>query len=491
MPQPPQHSPEVDSSTAPKITGTGITGTIDKPFNAMPCSEDAEKAVLACIALAPERCFALVFRHINQMKRQLGTAQGETLPDPPAGSPKLTKAKSKTVDACTKESFGFFYKTQHAVLYSALSNTYHRHNSCDLILVTQHLNDHDLIDQAGGPAAVSDLIDDQATTTVLHHYLSICTEKFMQRRALAFATDLRALALTPTTSETGDAFLRGIIAGRRNLAAIETIAINRGNLQTIALNTADTDPENVLNPLPELLADLNATPPHDPIFITGYTIPETLAHLSENQTVTDEDGEETTTTGRTLFSLTEINKHIADPRLHEILRGRWIVTLTIRDEANTEWNDLDAIHAFLKEQLDTARRLGLVHLLQSDLPTATTTSLRILSEQPAAELPEDLIWESGLIFYGANGGVNVREEILARRIVLQKQLMFCAGDFWIWTERGVWRKCDNSLLYLKKWLRAALCKTEGGLELITENRIKSVADGIKSHRFIEPEALNR
>jgi len=470
----------------------GIT-PITPSGNSLPVSAEAERAILSCIALEPERCFPLVSRHINQLKRLLGIAKGEGITPPPANQPKPSAKKLKTVSDCTKESAGFFYKTQHAILYSALNNTYTRHHSCDLILVTQHLNDHDLLAQAGGPAAPVELLDDVSSTTVLHHYLAICTEKFMQRRALEFATELRATALTPPTTagDTNDQFLRGIIAARQSLSAIETIAINRGNLQQLALNTDDTDPENTLNPLPELLTDLNAVPPHDPIYITGYIIPESLAHLAENTTTENEDGETETQSGRILFSLSEINTHTTDPRLAEILRNRWIVTLINRDEANTEWIDLTPLHTFLKDQLDNARRLSILHLITADQTSATAETLRTAAEQDNAKLPDDILWESGLVFYGANGGLNLREDILARRIVLQKQILYCGGEFWIWTAHGVWKKLTNSHLYLQEWMRQALRKTEDGLELITKNRIASVASLIQSTHFLEPEQLNR
>jgi hypothetical protein len=459
-------------------TSRGQSGTDSADslfFSQIPVAPESEKALLSCILLEPLRCLPIIHRHIGEMKRLVGLAgiEPKIIKDRKTGEDKPKDHKP----ADYKNSCGFFYKADHTLLYEAVHHVFETAGTVDIVILSQHLADTNSLEKVGGAGAVADLLDELPSTSMLHHYLGIVTEKFLQRRAIELSTELRTAALTP--GETPDQFTRRIIQFRQTLTNLESASLLRNRTHQIANHTEDTDPANTLNPLPDLLCEINAVPIHQPVYIT-----------SANFGGKPEDH---------FFSVKEISKHTADPRLTEILKDRWIVGILIRDTENTRWEDQTAIENFIKTHLDHIARAGVIKNCGGGLPTGrgqsgtdSADSQFFLGLAETADIPEDILWtENALIFQGANGGRNLREDILARRIVLWKQLLFCGGEFWQWLPAGYWKKLTNSKLYIEKWMRQALRKTEGGLELITTNRINSVKNLIQSTRFIEPEQLNR
>lgn len=81
-----------------------------------------------------------------------------------------------------------FYSPAHGVIYRVLSEMWNASHQIDVITLTNRLRDLNLLDSAGGPGAVTELVGYVPTAANAPHYLEIVREKYLLRRMIAACT---------------------------------------------------------------------------------------------------------------------------------------------------------------------------------------------------------------------------------------------------------------------------------------------------------------
>lgn len=98
-------------------------------------------------------------------------------------------------DACLSKVAGMidgldFYREAHRKIYHAMLNLHRQRQPIDLVTMVQRLKDDDSLEEVGGAAYLSTLIDYVPTAANVHHYCRIVKEKSVARQVAAFAADL-------------------------------------------------------------------------------------------------------------------------------------------------------------------------------------------------------------------------------------------------------------------------------------------------------------
>jgi len=155
---------------------------------------------------------------------------------------------------------------------------------------------------------------------------------------------------------------------------------------------------------------------------------------------------------------------------------------------------------------DVAERVGLLELttLWKDAPYGSDVSdwlnedidgldydgkgVKLADAVRAARLPKGLVYD-GVVSQGSRGGLSVNEDMLARRLVNDEQLLFSAASFWAYDGKGVWQR-EPTTLRIEGVIRDALAAAGGG-ELITKPRVSSILGLAKSVRHCAIEDMNR
>jgi len=83
-----------------------------------------------------------------------------------------------------------FYLEAHRVIYQTLQDLADRGQPLDAITLAEGLHKQALLDRAGGPAYIGDLIDYVGTTVGVKHYAQIVREKALVRRMIRAATEI-------------------------------------------------------------------------------------------------------------------------------------------------------------------------------------------------------------------------------------------------------------------------------------------------------------
>jgi replicative DNA helicase len=78
-----------------------------------------------------------------------------------------------------------FYDSRHVVAMQAVSALARRGKPCDIVSVRRYLEDHELLDRAGGTLYLSQLMDAFVTTASLEHYLEIVKGKSVLRQLIS------------------------------------------------------------------------------------------------------------------------------------------------------------------------------------------------------------------------------------------------------------------------------------------------------------------
>lgn len=113
-----------------------------------PHSEEAERGVLGCCLLDPNRCIA------------------------------------DCIEKLKDDGKSAFYDLRHQTIYETLVEMVDSLQSVDLITVQQNLKDRQLLDQIGGIAYLSQLQDAVPSAANLSYYLGIIREKYLLRKLI-------------------------------------------------------------------------------------------------------------------------------------------------------------------------------------------------------------------------------------------------------------------------------------------------------------------
>lgn len=126
----------------------------------MPCSNDAERAVLSCALQWPDCIGKILAQH-----------GGERL----------------------------FYIPANRVTWNALEKLHRERGEIDLITLTDELRRQGMLDQAGGPAHVAGLLDAVPSTQLLPQYLRSVSEDARRREIIMTCTQVATDAYNPSS----------------------------------------------------------------------------------------------------------------------------------------------------------------------------------------------------------------------------------------------------------------------------------------------------
>ncbi|MCZ6782629.1 MAG: replicative DNA helicase [Proteobacteria bacterium] len=93
-----------------------------------------------------------------------------------------------------------FYHPAHQVLYQAILALDHDNRPVDLITLSEHLTSHKLLDRVGGPIALAEIADFEATAANVVHYAGIVRDKSVKRSLIQVATEIVAMGYEETAS---------------------------------------------------------------------------------------------------------------------------------------------------------------------------------------------------------------------------------------------------------------------------------------------------
>jgi len=86
------------------------------------------------------------------------------------------------IDALSTKSF---YFPGHRHIFSAAENLFSKQSPVDVITVTDELASEELLEQAGGPVYLSELVDTVPTTANYEHYVKIVRSKWLMRELIS------------------------------------------------------------------------------------------------------------------------------------------------------------------------------------------------------------------------------------------------------------------------------------------------------------------
>jgi len=83
-----------------------------------------------------------------------------------------------------------FYRGTHRRIFGAMLELYNKNEPSDLITLTDNLSQKKFLDDVGGPAYLSSLVDNIPTAANVLHYARIVREKSILRKTIAAATEI-------------------------------------------------------------------------------------------------------------------------------------------------------------------------------------------------------------------------------------------------------------------------------------------------------------
>lgn len=104
--------------------------------------------------------------------------------------------------------------------------------------------------------------------------------------------------------------------------------------------------------------------------------------------------------------------------------------------------------------------------------------------------PVGVEWYKESVYPGSRGGMNVREDLIARHLVAKEGLIYCGDHFWQYDPtEGRWGK-KREKTWVKRSVRRVLGSQWRGDEIITDSRVNSICALARSERVKFPEQLN-
>jgi replicative DNA helicase len=98
---------------------------------------------------------------------------------------------------------GFFYDPRHLTVFEAILDLWDARQPVDIITLTQKLRDKGLLEAAGGPAYISNLINCVPTAANLDYYLEITRDKYCLRRLIQVCTEVVTRSFEAQDNVTG------------------------------------------------------------------------------------------------------------------------------------------------------------------------------------------------------------------------------------------------------------------------------------------------
>ena len=95
-----------------------------------------------------------------------------------------------------------FYHPGHQVLYQAALTLDQDNRPVDLITLSEHLTSHKLLDRVGGPVALAEIADFEATAANVVHYAGIVRDKAVKRHLIQVATEIVGMGYEETSDAT-------------------------------------------------------------------------------------------------------------------------------------------------------------------------------------------------------------------------------------------------------------------------------------------------
>lgn len=89
-----------------------------------------------------------------------------------------------------------FYKNEHQIIFDTVKDLHSRKRKIDLLTVTQALKDRDLLNEVGGPMAVTQLTRRIVSAAHIQAHARIIAEKYYKRNTIQKATELIKLAFS-------------------------------------------------------------------------------------------------------------------------------------------------------------------------------------------------------------------------------------------------------------------------------------------------------
>ncbi len=90
-----------------------------------------------------------------------------------------------------------FYRTEHRILFRAISSLVKRDQPFDVVTLLDALKSHNELDDAGGEAYLFELANNTPSVANVSAYADIVREKSVQRQLIAVATEIADSAYNP------------------------------------------------------------------------------------------------------------------------------------------------------------------------------------------------------------------------------------------------------------------------------------------------------
>lgn len=97
-----------------------------------------------------------------------------------------------------------FYRTEHRILYKAISDLSRKEQPFDVVTLLDALKSHDALDDAGGEAYLFELANNTPSVANVSAYADIVREKSVQRQLIAVANEIADSAYNPQGRDVHD-----------------------------------------------------------------------------------------------------------------------------------------------------------------------------------------------------------------------------------------------------------------------------------------------
>lgn len=392
-----------------------------------PKNLDAEKAVLSCCLLAPEKTIPIARERLALGRRDNGK------------------------DA--------FFLEANRVVWEAMVVMYESNKPIDLLTLGDFIRRGlKLWDKLPKDSFLADLMGDMPSVTFLDHYLGMVLETWLARRMYEEASRLKEQAM-------------GGNIGAGVLSAFDEIGRLREKI--LGISTASPEAEAVL-------ASVRRVPMHEALWLVSakesIEILQELGFYAVAPFGLEPSGELfQALAGRPIIAVVELADDGAREvgfvrRLYKIVERASVIPLH-RLYPSLEPKTIGELVKGLREAGETddwiRQQLGLM-----------------ADENP---VPFGIVVD-GIYEFGERGGVILNQNQLAENLVKYRDLLF-AGNFWRWDANGRYVPVSTGQ-EVDESIRAALSADLATECAITAGVVSSVGDLMRSCRYCHPDELN-
>ena len=105
------------------------------------------------------------------------------------------EAIAKAIESLDKDAF---YSDSHQEIYSSIITLYDENEAVDIVTITEKLRQKNKLDQVGGPAYITELVNSIPTAANIEHYAKIVREKSLLRSLISASTKIVSESYEPT-----------------------------------------------------------------------------------------------------------------------------------------------------------------------------------------------------------------------------------------------------------------------------------------------------